>query len=132
MSFRVQRRLRLTRGLGLNISKSGISPSIRTGAGSIGARGFSIRTGIPGFYYRKSWGKNSGIGLFIGLIMLVFYLIPPLLSLLYWAARVIFWLVIIVPINILTWLGLTGIDYIRYRQGGAADTAADSNGQLNS
>ncbi len=34
-------------GLGLNLSKSGISPSYRTKFGSVGPKQFTIRTGIP-------------------------------------------------------------------------------------
>jgi len=44
---------------GFNISKSGVSASIRTSMGSIGTRGYSIRTGIPGLYFRGSWRTGS-------------------------------------------------------------------------
>ncbi|MEQ8926079.1 MAG: hypothetical protein RLO81_09725 [Fulvivirga sp.] len=50
------------------MSKSGASFSQRTGWGSIGSRGFSIRTGIPGLYFRKSWGKG-GSGLVVYLVV---------------------------------------------------------------
>jgi hypothetical protein len=59
MSWRVQRRINLGNGTGLNISKSGVSSSLRTKYGAIGPRGFSIRTGIPGLSFRKYWGKSK-------------------------------------------------------------------------
>lgn len=59
MGFRFQKRINLGKGFGLNISMSGISPSLRTKSGSISSKGFSVRTGIPGVSYRKSY-KSSG------------------------------------------------------------------------
>ena len=44
---------------GLNLSKSGISASLRTGAGSIGTSGYSLRTGISGLFFRGVWGKGK-------------------------------------------------------------------------
>jgi len=62
MGFRFGTRLNLGKGIGLNISKSGISPSIRTKIGSISTKGFSVKTGISGVGYRKSFSsaKKSG------------------------------------------------------------------------
>ncbi|UII33911.1 DUF4236 domain-containing protein [Fulvivirga ulvae] len=60
MSFRYQRRINLGKGSHLNISKSGVSLSKRTKFGSVGSRGFSIKTGIRGLSFRQSWGKSSG------------------------------------------------------------------------
>lgn len=57
MGFRYQKRIKISKGAGINISKSGVSGSFRTKYGSIGPKGFSIRTGIPGLSYRG--GKNS-------------------------------------------------------------------------
>ena len=48
MGFRFQKRVSLGGGLGLNISKSGVSPSYRTRYVSINPRGFSLRTGVAG------------------------------------------------------------------------------------
>jgi len=59
MGFRVQKRINIGKGFGLNISKSGISSSYRNKRGSFGNRGYSIRTGIPGLIYRKSFPKSS-------------------------------------------------------------------------
>jgi len=67
VGFRIQKRIKLGNGLGLNISKSGISPSLRTKYGAIGPKGFSIRTGIPGVSYRG--GKNSGM---TGILFVIF------------------------------------------------------------
>ncbi|MBL6446095.1 DUF4236 domain-containing protein [Fulvivirga sp. 29W222] len=47
MSFRYQRRVNLGKGSHLNFSKTGVSYSKRTKFGTVGSRGFSIRTGIP-------------------------------------------------------------------------------------
>jgi len=58
MGFRLQKRLNLARGFGLNISKSGVSPSLRTKIGAIGPRGYTIRTGIPGLTWRGGKIKN--------------------------------------------------------------------------
>ncbi len=59
MSFRYQKRVNLGKGVGLNLSRRGVSASARTKFGSVGTRGFSIRTGIPGLSYRSSWGKSK-------------------------------------------------------------------------
>lgn len=69
MGVRYQRRMNFGSGLGLNLSKSGASPSYRTKAGGIGAKGFSIRTGLCGLSYRPSWGKGSS-GIAFDLCML--------------------------------------------------------------
>jgi hypothetical protein len=78
MGLRLQRRINLGGGAGINVSKSGFSPSLRTKIGTIGAKGFTIRTGIPGLYYRdvfkKSKKGNDGIFLIILLAIGVFVL----------------------------------------------------------
>jgi hypothetical protein len=63
VNIRYQKRINLGKGAGLNLSKSGASYSQRTKWGSIGSRGFSIRTGIPGLSLRQNWGKGGGVGL---------------------------------------------------------------------
>ena len=62
MGFRYQKRIKLGKGFGLNISKSGISSSYRTKKGTIGSKGYSIRTGIPGLTFRKTFSKSSKSG----------------------------------------------------------------------
>lgn len=57
MGFRFYKRINLGKGLGINISKSGISSSIRTKAGSIGTKNFSVRTPIKGLSYRGTTGN---------------------------------------------------------------------------
>jgi hypothetical protein len=68
---------------GLNLSKSGVSASLRTRGGSIGTKGYSVRTGIPGVYFRGYWKtgsrrrtktSSSGTESLITLIMLPFRL----------------------------------------------------------
>lgn len=75
MGFRIQRRIKLWKGFGLNISKSGISPSYRGKMGSIDSKGYSMRTGIPGITYRKTFGKTKSKG------CLLFFLFPFLIIL---------------------------------------------------
>ena len=62
MGFRIQKRIKLGKGLGINISKSGFRPSYRTKRGSLNSKGFSVRTGIPGLTYRKSFSKSFKSG----------------------------------------------------------------------
>lgn len=121
MGFRIQRRLNVTRGMGLNISKSGISPSLRSSFGSIGPKGFSIRTGIPGLSFRSGYGKNSGgLG---WILMVTVALIPLFVNLLFIAAQVAYllavWVVrlfIIAPFNLVVWAVQTLRDYVAYRR----------------
>lgn len=67
MGFRFQKRINLGKGIGLNISKSGITPSIRTKSGSLSTKGYSVKTGISGVSYRKNFSnsKNSGCAVFL-------------------------------------------------------------------
>lgn len=58
MSFRYQKRVNLGKGVGINVNQSGISGSYRSVLGSIGSRGFSLKTGIPGLTYRGNFGKG--------------------------------------------------------------------------
>jgi len=72
MGFKYYRRIKLGKGLGLNISKSGITTSYRSKRGSIGSKGYSIRTGIPGLTYGKGFKKSkSGCMLFICFMILI-------------------------------------------------------------
>lgn len=62
MAFRFNKRVKIGKGLGVNLSKSGITPSYRNKRGSLSSKGYSVRTGIPGLTYRKTFSraKNSG------------------------------------------------------------------------
>ena len=62
MGLRFQKRVKIGKGLGINISKSGISPSYRTKRGTISSKGYSVRSGIPGLTYRKTFSKSSKKG----------------------------------------------------------------------
>jgi hypothetical protein len=75
LSFR--KRVNLGGGLGLNISKSGISPSIRTKAGTISNKSFSVKTGISGVSYRKNFStsKNSGCMMFLTVLVVIILII---------------------------------------------------------
>ncbi|WP_420856407.1 DUF4236 domain-containing protein [Zunongwangia pacifica] len=56
----MHKRINLGKGIGINISKSGISPSIRTKRGTLSTKSLSVRTGIPGLTYRKTFSKGKG------------------------------------------------------------------------
>jgi hypothetical protein len=77
MGLGFRKRVNLGGGLGLNISKSGISPSIRTKAGTISSKGFSIRTGVSGVSYKKNFStvKNSGCMMFLTVLGIVVILL---------------------------------------------------------
>ena len=93
MGLRFSKRINLGNGVGLNVSKSGISPSIRTGIGSFGSRGFSIRTGIPGLSYRGG-GKNAGtIILLMILVGFAFLIIYNLIRFVFWFLAWVFSLI---------------------------------------
>ncbi|GAA3749620.1 MULTISPECIES: DUF4236 domain-containing protein [Flavobacterium] len=71
MGFRFQKRIKLGGGLGLNVSKSGISPSFRTKMGTFNKNGYSTKTGIPGVRY-----QNNGclvLFVFTGLLAFLIY-----------------------------------------------------------
>ncbi len=114
MGFRLQRRLKITRGLGVNVSKSGGSLSYRTKLGAIGAKGISIKTGIPGVSFRKSWGKGSGFGVLVGLALSILALVPVIVSLLVPLVKFAFWLFVMAPINIIAWSVMTLFDLVVY------------------
>lgn len=57
MGLRYYRRINMGQGWGLNLSKSGLSTSFRTQWGAFGTKGYSIRTGIPGLSYRKTFAR---------------------------------------------------------------------------
>ena len=95
MGLRFYKRVNYGEGVGLNVSKSGISPSIRTSLGSFGARGYSIRTGIPGMTWRGGTGKNAALVWLIVMILsaafqVIYNLIRLLLFLLSYTIHSIF------------------------------------------
>jgi len=72
MSVRFNKRIKFGKGPGVNISKSGITPSYRNKTGSVSSKGFSIKTGIPGVTNRKTFSKSKNSGC---LIILIFFLL---------------------------------------------------------
>jgi len=72
MSFRYNKRIKLGKGFGVHVSKSGVTPSYRSKRGSISSKGYSVRTGIPGLTYRKTFSKAKNSGC---LVMLLFILV---------------------------------------------------------
>lgn len=71
MGFRFQKRIKLGKRFGINISKSGITPSYRTKRGSLSSKGYSIRTGISGLNFRKSFKKSKSNGCLIVILSLL-------------------------------------------------------------
>ena len=102
MGFRFQRRINLGGGWGVNASGSGGSVSYRSRHGSIGSKGFSLRTGIPGLSFRQGWGKNAGAAalIFVAIIAalammalfvrVIAYLIPILWQCVRWVALTLY------------------------------------------
>jgi len=73
MGFRFQKRIKLGKGFGLNISKSSITPSYRNKIGSASSKGYSFKTGIPGLTFRKTFKKknNNNSGCILGLLLII-------------------------------------------------------------
>ena len=90
MGFRVQKRFGGNKGIGFNLSKSGISPSFRSKSGSISFKGFSVRTGIPGLTFRGGW-KTKGYDNFA---LLLFFLTISL-SIFFIKVFILFWVNIV-------------------------------------
>jgi uncharacterized membrane protein len=82
VSFRYQKRINLGKGAGLNVSQSGISASYRTKMGSIGTKGFSIKTGIPGLTYRGSFGRSKNAGLILLIYIVIVFVVLVIYNLL--------------------------------------------------
>ncbi len=70
MGFRVQKRINLGGGLGINIGKKGFSTSYRGKSGSISSKGYTIKTGIPGVSYRSS-GKSGCLVVIVFIIGII-------------------------------------------------------------
>ena len=78
MGLRFNKRINLGKGLGVNVSKSGITPSYRTKRGSLSSKGYSVKTGIPGITYRRTYSKSKNKGCL--LILIFFVLISSILT----------------------------------------------------
>ncbi len=76
MGIQFRKRIKLGKGIGVTISKSGITPSYRSKKGSISSKGYSINTGIPGLSYRKTFKKTKNNGCLASLLLCI--LIPLL------------------------------------------------------
>lgn len=84
MGFRIQKRIKINDKFGVNVSRSGLSPSFRGKKGSLSRRGLSLRSGIAGITYYKGFsrGKKSSLsktlftltGIGVGLFIVVRYL----------------------------------------------------------
>lgn len=71
MAFRFNKRIKLGKGLGINVSKSGMTPSYRNKRGSLSSKGYSLRTGIPGLTYRKTFSKSNKSGCLLSIIFFI-------------------------------------------------------------
>jgi hypothetical protein len=94
MGFRYHKRVSNSKGWGLNISGSGLSSSYRSKYGSIGSKGFSIRSGIPGLTFRSGWGsgKNKGtVAMIILAIMGTLFIVYSSIIVLYNLIRLLIW-----------------------------------------
>lgn len=94
MGFRYHKRVSNGKGWGLNISGSGLSSSYRSKYGSIGSKGFSIRSGIPGLTFRSGWGsgKNKGTVAMIFLaIMGTLFIVYSAVVVIYNLIRLLMW-----------------------------------------
>lgn len=95
MGLRYQKRIPLGKGLGVNLSGSGASVSMRTRYGSFGPRGFTLRTGIPGLTYRSGGTRGKGGGGFAVLLMLLAALTVGVVAMIAWnVLRFLFWAVV--------------------------------------
>jgi len=77
MAFRFNKRIKLRKGIGINISKSGITPSYRSKRGSLSSKGYSIRTKIPGLTYRKTFSKSKNSGCMVMILFLIEIVFVP-------------------------------------------------------
>ena len=59
MGFKVNKRIKIAGGLGVNVGKTKTSVSLRTKAGSVGSRGVSVKTGVKGVTYTAGKGKSG-------------------------------------------------------------------------
>ena len=94
MAFRYSKRIGGDKGWGLNVSGSGISSSYRSKYGSIGAKGFSVRTGIPGLTFRSGWGrgKDKGISALIFLTIIAALFVVYITAVIFYnLARLLWW-----------------------------------------
>jgi hypothetical protein len=117
MGFKFQHRLNYGSGLGLNLSTSGASPSFRSRMGSISAKGFSIRTGVPGLSFRRSWGKGPGgaiIGLTTTIVTLGIVIGLKVFLVLCGLAIAAAWLITALVFNLSVWIVLTTRDFVKY------------------
>jgi hypothetical protein len=96
MGFRLQKRVGGNKGLGINISGSGLSTSYRSKYGAISSKGFSIRTGIPGLTFRSNWAKGNRKGngaSVLALIMLTLFLSYLAIVVIYNVFRFLVWVI---------------------------------------
>lgn len=72
MGIQFNKRINLGKGLGINISKSGITlSSYRTKKESLSSKGYSVRTRIPGLTYRKTFSKAKNSGCLLNILLLL-------------------------------------------------------------
>ena len=127
MGFRFQRRVKIAKGVRLNLSKSGVSTSFgRPGFRINIGRRSGITTGIPGtgLSYRSSLGGSGGLGAVVqlvgatvyGVILLVRGLIPLLIAAAPVVGAIFLVLILVRYIGFIIWIGLTALGiWIMYK-----------------
>lgn len=96
MGLSYNKRIGNKSGFGVNISTSGISSSYRSKYGTIGSKGFSVRTGIPGLTFRSGWksSKNKGSAALILIIIGGIFIFAYFFILVFYnVIRFIIWLI---------------------------------------
>lgn len=115
MGFHFQRRISLGKGLGLSVSRSGVSASQRTRWGSFGTGGFSLKSGIPGLSFRKRYRKKDAIvnitayllaAVVMGIVWLLFVCLQVCVVALVLVASLVW--------EVAKWLVLTAGDFAHY------------------
>jgi hypothetical protein len=123
MGFRFYKRI--GGNAGFNLSKSGITASLRTRAGSVGSGGYSIRTGVPGLFFMGGFGKGSKsigkgsnscgcIGFLIGVFILMALIKIAILGLFYLSPAMIGAALIIGSYKLMKWLNARDQTYVRF------------------
>ncbi len=104
MGLQVQRRFKVADRLGVNLGKTTASLSYRGKYGSLGTSGYSIKSGIPGVFFRSyGGGKKNGESLIITIAILV-------AAIAFVAATYIIWQLIILTYYSFKWLWSIGAD----------------------
>lgn len=87
MGWRFQRRIRLHKGLGVNLGKHGGSISARSALGAWGTKGYSVKSGVTGLSYRESWKESSSGGALLLVVVAVGVILWTVVKGIVWVGR---------------------------------------------